>query len=517
EWSGIDAEEYIASIRAGAIDPRGRTADELEEELAAYDRDWAERLARLSDAEVEEVIAGRMEVPPLPGTMPAAERPESVRRQEALAGRIRAIEQRRARLEAEHREVLAAELQHLRESGGDVGMAVKESASILAAELRLSDRAMERKLVEAWTTVIDLPAAHASHKEGRITGTHLRAIEQATEALRTDPSVDPEDRARVEAELVEIAERVTPSQLRSRARRIVDRAMAEPLQRRHDRAVEQRRAWVEDHDDGISTLSLSGPSVTIHGAFNRATDAARGKPKDDPRTFDQYRFDALMETLLTGQTPEDLHGINPISATVTVTIPATELLKRSDDEDEPQLRFSGALEGGALVDAATVRALASETITWERLFLHPVTGVPVAVDTYKPNRAMRRWLQRRDGRCRWPGCTNRVSRADADHTIAHADGGPTTLSNLAHLCRRHHSMKHATAWTVRQLDQGVLEWTSPTGKIYLDEPEPAGPAFVDRGVDIWDLSRDQPAKCTASDPPWAHLKDCTCELEDATA
>ncbi|QUW19429.1 HNH endonuclease signature motif containing protein [Agrococcus sp. Marseille-Q4369] len=514
EWWGVDAEEYIASIRAGAIDPHGRTADELEDELAAYDRDWSARLALLSDAEVEEVIAGRMEVPPLPGTVPAAERPESVRRQDALAGRIRAIELRRARLEAEHREVLAAELQHLRDAGGDVGMAVKESASILAAELRLSDRVMERKLVDAWTTVTDLPAAHASHKAGRITGTHLRAIEQATEALRTDPSVDPEDRAKVEAELVEIAERVTPSQLRSRARRIVDRAMAEPLQRRHDRAVEQRRAWVDDHDDGISTLSLSGPSVTIHGAFNRATDAARAKPKDDPRTFDQYRLDALMETLLTGQVPEDLHGINPIAATITVTIPATELLKQTDD-DEPQLRFSGALEGGALVDAATIRALASETITWERLFLHPVTGVPVAVDTYKPNRAMRRWLQRRDGRCRWPGCTNRVSRADADHTIAHANGGPTSIHNLAHLCRRHHLMKHATAWTVRQLDQGVLEWTSPTGKIYLDEPEPAGPAFLDHGVDIWELSSDEPAKCTASDPPWAHLNDCTCDLAGA--
>jgi hypothetical protein len=258
EWWGIDAEEYIASIRAGAIDPHGRTAEELEEELAAYDRDWSERLALLTDEEVEEVIAGRMQVPQLPGTVAAAERPEAVRRQDALAGRIRAIELRRARLEAEHREVLAAELQWLRDAGGDVGMAVKESASILAAELRLSDRAMERKLVEAWTTVTDLPAAHASHKAGRITGTHLRTIEQATEALRTDPAVDPEDRVRVEAELVEIAERVTPSQLRSRARRIVDRAMAEPLQRRHDRAVEQRRAWIVDGDDGVSTLSLSG-------------------------------------------------------------------------------------------------------------------------------------------------------------------------------------------------------------------------------------------------------------------
>ncbi|MCR8672107.1 HNH endonuclease signature motif containing protein, partial [Agrococcus sp. HG114] len=162
--------------------------------------------------------------------------------------------------------------------------------------------------------------------------------------------------------------------------------------------------------------------------------------------------------------------VNPITATVTVTIPATELLNQTDDADEPQLRFSGALEGGALVDAATVRSLAAETVVWERLFTHPVTGVPVAVDTYRPTRAMRRWLRARDGRCRWPGCANAVSRADTDHTRDHADGGATALSNLAHLCRRHHTMKHATAWTVQQLDQGVLEWTSPTGRVLTDEP-----------------------------------------------
>ncbi|MCR8671800.1 13E12 repeat family protein, partial [Agrococcus sp. HG114] len=332
-WGGLDAEEYIASIRAGAIDPHGRTAAELEDELAAFDRDWGQRLAALTDAQVDEVIAGRMAVPLLPGSVDPDDRPGAARRQEALAGRMRAIEQRRARLEAEQRELLAAELQHLRETGGDIGMAVKESASVLASELRLADRTMERKLTEAWTTVTDLPAAHAAHKAGRITGTHLRAIEQATEALRTDPHVDPADRARVEAELVDIAERATPSQLRSRARRIVDRAMTDPLQRRHDAARARRRAWVDDGDDGISTLCIAGPTAAIHGAFARATQAARGKPKDDPRTFDQYRVDALLEVLLTGQTPADLHAVNPITATVTVTIPATELLNQTDDAD----------------------------------------------------------------------------------------------------------------------------------------------------------------------------------------
>lgn len=38
-------------------------------------------------------------------------------------------------------------------------------------------------------------------------------------------------------------------------------------------------------------------------------------------------------------------------------------------------------------------------------------------------------------------------------------------------------MKHHTAWTVRQLGGGVLEWTSPTGRRYLDKP-PAIVRFV---------------------------------------
>ena len=37
----MDAEEYIAAVRAGAIDPYGRSADELQESLDAFDRDWA--------------------------------------------------------------------------------------------------------------------------------------------------------------------------------------------------------------------------------------------------------------------------------------------------------------------------------------------------------------------------------------------------------------------------------------------------------------------------------------------
>lgn len=53
-----------------------------------------------------------------------------------------------------------------------------------------------------------------------------------------------------------------------------------------------------------------------------------------------------------------------------------------------------------------------------------------------------------------------------------AHGGSTGIRNLACFCRRHHTLKHAADWTVRQLPGGTLEWTSPAGRTYLDDPPP---------------------------------------------
>jgi Domain of unknown function (DUF222)/HNH endonuclease len=497
---GCDGEAYIAAIRAGAIDPFGRTADELQELLDASDREWVARLAALSDDEVAAVAEGRMALPELP--RPAeSEAAAWVRREDEFTGRVRALQAQRSRLEAEERELLAARFRRVQEEGGPAVAGLREAASILAAELRQSDRGVERRMADAWTIVTQLPATHEAHKTGRISGGHLRVIEQATHALRTDIGADPAEAAKVERELVAIAETTTPGRLRARAKLVVNRVLTDPLQQRHDAAHEQRAVWMVDAGDGMVDLGARLPAVVGAGIFDRLTQAAKGKPKDDPRTFDQFRADAFGELLLAGVTPDDVHGVSPIKATVTITIPATELLRDPDEPEEPALRFPALLDGKILVDAATVRALAAETIVWERLFLHPVTGLPVTVDTYTPNRAMRRWLKARDGRCRWPGCTNPVQRADLDHTHAWADGGPTSIENLAHLCRRHHVMKHATKWTVRQLPGGVLEWTSPLGTVFRDEPEPQGPVFVET-TDLWGMVTTGAAPPGGPAPPF---------------
>lgn len=52
---------------------------------------------------------------------------------------------------------------------------------------------------------------------------------------------------------------------------------------------------------------------------------------------------------------------------------------------------------------------------------------------------MRTALAARDIGCIIPGCGAPLEWCDAHHVIPWANGGPTTLDNLALLCGRHHT------------------------------------------------------------------------------
>lgn len=95
--------------------------------------------------------------------------------------------------------------------------------------------------------------------------------------------------------------------------------------------------------------------------------------------------------------------------------------------------------------------------------------------TYRPSDRLAEIVRARDGNCRFPGCTVRAIACDLDHTVpfdhAHPEtGGWTVEQNLACLCRRHHRLKTAGLWKVRQLGGGRLEWTTPTGELVITEP-----------------------------------------------
>jgi hypothetical protein len=54
--------------------------------------------------------------------------------------------------------------------------------------------------------------------------------------------------------------------------------------------------------------------------------------------------------------------------------------------------------------------------------------------------AIRRALELRDGGCIFPGCTVPADLCQAHHILPWWDEGPTSLENLALLCRHHHAL-----------------------------------------------------------------------------
>ena len=60
------------------------------------------------------------------------------------------------------------------------------------------------------------------------------------------------------------------------------------------------------------------------------------------------------------------------------------------------------------------------------------------------------------------------------HHLRHwAQGGPTTLSNLALLCRRHHRAVHEEGYQVERRSDGGLRFARPDGQELPETPVPA--------------------------------------------
>jgi Domain of unknown function (DUF222)/HNH endonuclease len=138
------------------------------------------------------------------------------------------------------------------------------------------------------------------------------------------------------------------------------------------------------------------------------------------------------------------------------------------DADAPG---QSVLDGGARVPAGTSQRLACDA---SRVVMRHdadgrITEVGARTRTIPP--ALRRALQHRDNGCRFPGCGLPFGQG---HHIRHwAHGGPTKLSNLAMLCRRHHRAVHEEGFQVERQADGELVFRRPDGRPLPDVPAPA--------------------------------------------
>lgn len=78
---------------------------------------------------------------------------------------------------------------------------------------------------------------------------------------------------------------------------------------------------------------------------------------------------------------------------------------------------------------------------------------------------LRRVVKTRDKSCRFPGC-ERTKFAEIHHIVHVADGGKTTLENLAMICYAHHHLIHEGGWHLEGVAPLGLRFISPEGRIY---------------------------------------------------
>jgi hypothetical protein len=89
---------------------------------------------------------------------------------------------------------------------------------------------------------------------------------------------------------------------------------------------------------------------------------------------------------------------------------------------------------------------------------------------HDPSYKLRHLLEVRDGKCSFPTCSRRARECDFEHATPHAQGGRTCGCNC-HMCSRScHRTKQLQGWDVTEIRPGFHQWTTPAGRVYLQEP-----------------------------------------------
>jgi hypothetical protein len=292
-----------------------------------------------------------------------------------------------------------------------------------------------------------------------------------TIVYRTDLITDPDVVASVDARLAANVARwpsMTRGRLGGQIDKIVAGADADALRRRTQHQVD-REIWISDLDEsGVSQIHGSLITVDAHALDNRLDALAATVCPHDPRRPQQRRADAL-GALAAGADrlacrcgrADCAAGQRPAATPVVIHVLA-ERATLTGRGSAP------ASEVGAdgLIPAELVEQLAKSA----RLvpLIHPADAAPEP--GYTPSKALADFVRCRDLTCRWPGCDRPAHDCDLDHTIPHADGGPTHASNLKCYCRTHHLVKTFWGWRDQQLPDGTVILTSPAGHTYVTTP-----------------------------------------------
>ena len=369
-------------------------------------------------------------------------------------------------------------LARLDETGHAKEVGARHTAELVSRRHRLNPADVKRDLKLAedlpkYPTVTaalpdpysDDPEDADSDTEPGATAPVVLSLDQARaiiNALNKVPRTVPvEDLQVAEEQMVEAARHLCPGDLRMLGQQVVNTLDTDGVEPSEERAYERERLWLNPVDAGVK---FGGFLAAEHAELLQTAIHKLSKPHKtvdgdlDPRPRDKRQADSLVMILeaAAGNT-----GGSPGVPHMTVTIDFEDLKNRTSGA-------VGELVFGSNLSAAAVRRMACDAAILPIVLGSNSQPLDVGTEQRFATGPIRRALINRDKGC--VICKAPPPHCHAHHIVHWADGGPTSIDNLALFCGHDHDAVHKGIYTVTITD-GIVQVTRPTWA----DPSPTPP------------------------------------------
>ena len=338
-------------------------------------------------------------------------------------------------------------------------------AAEVAAALRISQRLAASRVEYARAMRERLPKVGELFAAGDIDYSMFTTI-----ASRTDLITDAEVLAKVDAQLHVKVPRwpsLSKNRLCGQVDKVVAKADVDAVRRRKERQVE-REVWIGEGFEGVTEIHGSLFATDARALDLRLNALAATVCAHDPRTQGERRADAMGALAANADRlgcrcgrPDCAAGKRPAAGPVVIHVIAEQATL-----DGRSTAPASLLDSDGLITPELIEELAKSAKLVP--LIHPGYAAPEPGKV--PSKALADFVRCRDLTCRWPGCDQPAVHCDLDHTIPFSQGGATHAANLKCYCRKHHLIKTFWGWSEKQLADGTLILTSPSGQTYVTTP-----------------------------------------------
>jgi hypothetical protein len=313
-------------------------------------------------------------------------------------------------------------------------------------------------LLVATRQMENLPEVADAFKAGKLSCSKAKQVAGAA-------SVDPSK----QQALLQAAERQTLGELRETCDRVKRQADSQKDEAERYESIRRRR-YLKDFTESDGAVRFDTRVCPDDGAKLKAElmrrarrIAAVARSEGRRERFECYMADALMELLEASASGNGSGQGSGSGPEVHVTVDARALRRGYAKADE-----TCEIAGVGQVDVATATKLLGEG--WLSILVKKGVDITTVASAGRSVPAdVERALRQRDKKCCVPHC-GVTEPLERDHRVlAFTDGGPTSLENLALLCKWHHYLRTHRGWRLEG-KPGDWEWVGPAPDVEVQGP-----------------------------------------------